>query len=318
MITRSIADRLLESDDAVIRYQARIRLLGEKPSSRAAQRERAQIPKSPIVKQLLGDVNRSGIVPGDPYVKWRGSHWVMAFLAELGYPPGDKSLRPMIDRNAKWALGISANLVNGRWRRCASQQGYALLYLIKLGFYDERCDELANRLMIWQWPDGGWNCDKIPSAHCSSFHESLIPTRALFHYAHHTKRKDALAAAQRAAEFFLERHLYRSKRSGKVIKEMFTLLKYPYDWRYSFIHALKCMAEAGLIKDPRCSDAFDLLEEKRQSNGGWRPEVKYYTYNKSRPAQSTTTLNWTASNIDGISPFLTCDATYILRAAGRM
>ncbi|HTL31435.1 MAG TPA: hypothetical protein VL282_19530, partial [Tepidisphaeraceae bacterium] len=234
------------------------------------------------------------------------------------YPPGDEVLRPMIEHNAKWAMGIEANLVNGRWRRCASQQGYALLYMLKLGFYDDRCDQLAERLMTWQWPDGGWNCDKSPSAHCSSFHESLIPTRALFRYAKQTKRKDALAASRRAAEFFLERHLYRSKRTGEVIKEMFTLLKYPYDWRYSFIHALKCMVEANLINDPRCSDALDLLEKKRQPKGGWRAEVKYYSYNRKDPSRSTTLVDWARMNIDGVSPFLTCDATYILRAAGRL
>ncbi len=44
---------------------------------------------------------------------------------------------------------------------------------------DERTEELASRLVAWQWPDGGWNCDKNPQASHSSFHESLIPLRGL-------------------------------------------------------------------------------------------------------------------------------------------
>ena len=40
---------------------------------------------------------------------------------------------------------------------------------------NERCDELALRLAEWQWPDGGWNCDKRPEVVISSFMETLIP-----------------------------------------------------------------------------------------------------------------------------------------------
>ncbi len=317
MKTISIADRLLESDDPVIRYNARIGILGEKPSSAAAKRDRDHIPHSPIVRHLLGEMNRNGNIPQEVYNKWRGPHWVMAFLAELGYPPGDASLRRMLDRNAEWALAISGTLVNGRWRRCASQQGYALLYLMKLSGCDHRCDELAKRLIGWQWPDGGWNCDRDPNAHCSSFDESHLPMRALFHYADHTKNKKALAAAQRAAEFFLERRLFRRKSNGAVIRSRFVKLNYPYDWRYTFIHALKAMAEAGLIRDKRCNDALGLLEQKRRPNGGWRAEAKYYISSKDRE-RATTLVNWSAASIDGIHPILTCDAMYVLRAAGRL
>src|SRR4051812_32153352 len=104
MKTASIADRLLESDDPVVRYNARVGILGEQPTSRAAQRERQEIPRSPIVRQLLSEMNRNGNIPQPVYNKWRGPHWVMAFLAELGFPPGDESLRRILDRNAKWAL----------------------------------------------------------------------------------------------------------------------------------------------------------------------------------------------------------------------
>ena len=48
---------------------------------------------------------------------------------------------------------------------------------------DGRTDELVNRLLKWQWPDGGWNCDKRPEADSSSFMETLIPLRALALYA---------------------------------------------------------------------------------------------------------------------------------------
>jgi hypothetical protein len=59
----------------------------------------------------------------------------------------------------------------------AARQGYALYYLIKLGLENGRVDDLVERLLHWRWPDGGWNCDKEPSAAKSTFihtiHSSL-------------------------------------------------------------------------------------------------------------------------------------------------
>jgi hypothetical protein len=52
--------------------------------------------------------------------------------------------------------------MHGRHRRCASQQGYAVYYLLKLGLEHERVHDLVERLLHWRWPDGGWNCDKDP------------------------------------------------------------------------------------------------------------------------------------------------------------
>ena len=167
----TIEEQLLDSAEPAVRYLTRVQALGEDPNTRPARRDREAIKtNSTIVRKLLSEVRRDGLIAGGPYSKWRGSHWVLAFLSELGYPPGDRKLKAMADRNAQWALGMSAQMVEGRARRCASQQSYALLYLMKLGFYDARCDELAERLMQWQWDDGGWNCDRRPEACHSSFH----------------------------------------------------------------------------------------------------------------------------------------------------
>jgi hypothetical protein len=168
----NIADRLLASEEPAIQYLTRVQVLGESPTSRAARRDRAMIPRSPLVRAMFSHVDPS------PYRKWTGPHWILAFCSELGYPPGDRKLKLLADRCAKWALGIQGTLIDGRWRRCGSQQGYALLYLMKLGFRDARCDELVERLLGWQWPDGRWNCDKRPEAVHSSFHETLLPMRA--------------------------------------------------------------------------------------------------------------------------------------------
>ncbi len=82
-------------------------------------------------------------------------------------------------------------MIEGRYRRCASQQGNALYAAAKLGLLDRDADRLVERLLHWQWPDGGWNCDKNPTADTSSFMETLLPMRGLALYA--AQRDDAIA-----------------------------------------------------------------------------------------------------------------------------
>ena len=43
----------------------------------------------------------------------------------------------------------------------------------QLALVDEHTDTLVSLLLQWQWPDGGWNGDKDPAAHISSFPSSF-------------------------------------------------------------------------------------------------------------------------------------------------
>jgi hypothetical protein len=271
------------------------------------------IPASPLVTRLLSEMRADGLIPRGPYDKWLGGHWVLAFLSEIGYPPGDKRLRPLADQCAAWALGMSGKLIDGRWRRCASQQSYALLYLIKLGFQDERCDRLAEKLIEWQWPDGGWNCDRHPQASHSSFHESLLPMRALSHCADATGRADATRAAKKVAKFFLGRKLMRRKSDGEIISPKFLEIHYPYHWRYNILHALKAMAESRLIGDRRCGEAIDVLRGKQLSDGGFPCEKREYVVGtESMKAKSL--VDWGPISRRRMNPWVTLDALYVLRA----
>src|SRR5919108_282445 len=102
-----------------------------------------------------------------------------------------------------------------RWRRCASQEGNALAVCCRLGLaHDPRVARLAESLVEWQWPDGGWNCDPRASGRRSSFHESLAPTWGLHEYAVAIGAEWAAAAARRSAEPFLAHRLFRSLATG--------------------------------------------------------------------------------------------------------
>ena len=179
----SVVQKLLDSGEATVRYKVLVNVLGRNPNSAEIQQLQQEIRASPRVQKLLSGWQwRHDMAPG-PYRKWIGAHWVLADLADIGYPSGDESLIPIREHILDWLFSEkhqrSIKRINGRVRRCASQEGNALYYLTALGLGDDRTDELAARLIEWQWPDGGWNCDVNPEAHHSSFMETLIPLRGL-------------------------------------------------------------------------------------------------------------------------------------------
>ena len=294
-----------------------------------------EVARSPRVRSLLG---RRGILgrPGTSrgvYNYWQGCQWVLEHLADLGYPPGDRELEPMRDRvldlwlrpsyyrelrGAVRPRAVGVPLLRGRYRRCASQQGNALLALTALGLDDGRCADLAERLVHWQWPDGGWNCDRDPSADTSSFLETLLPMRGLALYGRLAGRSASRAAARRASEVFLSRRLYRRRSDGAVIRPTFARLHYPLYYHYDVLGGLRGMVDVGRIGDRRCHEALDLLESKRRADGGWPAEEKFYRYTPGRYTAGGESVDWGGVGARRANPWVTADALGVLRAAGRL
>ena len=323
---QEIIQRLLQSEEPAIRYKVRVNVLGEDRTSDRIRQLQHEVRSSPRVTALLSERMDDGTIPYDPYAKWYGAHWVLAALADLGYPTGDEQLAPLRRQVCDRWLGprhvASVRVIDGRARRCGSQEGNALWSLLRLGLGDERCEKLAQNLLKWQWPDGGWNCDKKPEAVNSSFHETLIPLRGLALYGRQRGSHEAIEAASRAAEVFLKRRLFRRQRDGQVMSKRFVLLHYPCYWRYDVLFGLKVLAEAGFIGDQRCGEALDVLESKRLPDGGFPAEEKlYHTCQKQtktgRWSTGRSLVDWGGVSKRRMNEFVTVDALYVLAAAGR-
>jgi hypothetical protein len=249
----TIVDELLQSEEPSVRWMVRTRVLGEPDDSAEIRALGEEIRRSPRVQAML-----SGLRAGRPgtYAKWQGAHWVLVALAELGYPAGDASLRSEADEVLDTWLSPYAYqeftaqtkaraygrdgipVIDGRPRSHASQQGNALFALTRLGLIDDaRADALVERLLHWQWPDGGWNCDKRPEAGMSSIFETVTPVRGLA--AHAARRDDERArqGALRAAEVLLARRVVFRRSSGQLIHPEFVMLHYPVYWHYDVLAA---------------------------------------------------------------------------------
>ena len=86
METNAIVQSLLESDEPAIRFKIRTGYLGEDPNSKSIRSLRNEVRTSPLVASLLQRRAPSGEVRANVYAKWQGAHWVMATLADIGYP----------------------------------------------------------------------------------------------------------------------------------------------------------------------------------------------------------------------------------------
>lgn len=317
----NVPDILARSDLASIRYRVLTELQGEQPRSKTARAVQALIPKDPLVLALLSERLPDGSLPYNAYKKWNGAHWVLAALADLNYPPGDQSLIPLREQVLDYILldlhvnYIKSRMVNGRMRMHPSIEGNAIYALLKLGLADERVDQLVSAILSWRWPDGGWNCRMTPETIISSFMETLIPLRGLVLYQRITGDSRLAGIIPAIAEVFLKRRLYKRVKTGNIMDKNFIQLHYPCYWHYDILFGLKVMAEAGLINDPRCSDALHLLQSKRLPDGGFPLECSYYQTTRPK-AISYSTVNWGGVNKRYANPWVTLDAYSVMTAAG--
>lgn len=320
--------RLLHSQEPSIRFKTHTLILDEPEDSPSNKRLRSSVKDSPRVTALLSE-RKNGVIPHHPYAKWFGAHWVLSALADLRYPPGDRTLLPLRQQVYGW-LFSKAHLeyvgdrekyagpvveVRGLARAHASMEGNALCYLHTPGIADSRAAALADRLLEWQWPDGGWNCDKSSAAQTSSFTESLLPMRGLLQQAR-LKGGPYRASVRKAAEYFLERGLFRRRHGGRVISERFVRLHYPCYWHYDVLFGLTVMDEAGLIRDERCWDALSLLESKRLKDGGFPAEEAYYQNSRGQTS-SRSLVSWGGTSRRKMNEFVTCEALAVLHHAAR-
>ena len=282
----ALIEQLAASTDPVLAYKASL-LAGLDPDSAKARSMQDRVRSSSMARALLQVFEQDAKTLHHTYRKWQGPHWTLTCLAMIDYPAGDELLQPLVRRVHDWLFSdhfleppLTAILPSqeNRVRHCASMDGNAIWYSVRLGLEEERTRAVVDRLIGWQWPDGGWNCDKRPEATHSSFQESLIPARGLWAYGRAHDYAPALEAAQRVADLVLPRRLLWHRSDGSLIvpdwagKPGPDRIHYPIQF-FDVLFALQVMADLGRLGDPRCADALELLESKWLPDGGFPLEA---------------------------------------------
>lgn len=103
-----------------------------------------------------------------------------------------------------------------------------------------------------------------------------------------------LEARGRAREFLLAHRMFRSHRTGEVIRPAMTRFAFPAQWHYDVLRGLDYLRAAGTEWDPRLSDAMELLEKRRGADGRWplgevyRGEYYFALEQKGEPSRWNT------------------------------
>ena len=312
MRTASAVDWLLESDEPAIRYLAARDVRGD-----SVPYVPEDILAGPKVRALMSGQQPNGGFGGHAYKKWAGAHWRLVSLVELAAPSGEPRLLAAADTVLNWLTGRShlqaVRVIGGLARRCASQEGNALAVCSLLGMADDpRVELMARKLLEWQWPDGGWNCDLRATGYRSSFHESLPPAWGLHEYWSATGAAWAREASLRAAELFLSHRLFRKLKTGGPINPKWLEFHYPPYWHYDVLQALVVLGRIGLLGDERCADALDLVESRQRPDGRW--EVGGYWWKPAGGTGQVEVVDWGRG---GPNEMVTLNALRVLARAGR-
>lgn len=196
-------------------------------------------------------------------------------LMDLGLDPASKQARKMIDRvdkrvvfkwlkNRPYLHGETEPCINGR--------------ILGIGAYFKKPnDALAKQLLSEQLEDGGWNCEawpflsaKRPPSRRSSFHTTICVLEGLLEYERAGGKSAAVTKARKRGEnYLLERRIFRSLRTGKVIDQRWLRFSFPPFWHYDVLRGLDYLRNAGIKPDRRVGEAIKIVMERRHQNGRW-------------------------------------------------
>jgi hypothetical protein len=274
-------DWLLDGDPA-IRWQALRDVVGAADST--VERERRQVARTGWGARLLAKQDLEGTWAGglssdgglySP--KWISTTYTMLLLRDFGLAATNRQARKactlLLDEGMQRDGGI-----NYGWspsETCITGMVLSILSYFRLD--DDRLDTLVDHLLGEQMPDGGWNCRRRFGATHASVHTTISVLEGLRHYELHRRRKvRAVRAAQaRGRDFLLVHRLFRSHRTGEIIKPIFMKFSFPPRWHYDILRALDYFQAVGAPHDDRLSDAIEIVRNTRREDGRWTLHNRY-------------------------------------------
>jgi hypothetical protein len=269
--------RWLLAGDPAIRWQVLRDVVGAAES--AVERERHKVAREGWGARLLARQDPEGTWAGglssdgglySP--KWISTTYTMLLLRDFGLPATNRQARRACALLLDQGLQRDGGINYGWWGQSETcVTGMVLSILSFFACDDDRLDTVAGHLLEQQMPDGGWNCRRRLGATHASVHTTISVLEGLRHYELHRRRKlGAVRAAQRQGrEFLLVHRLFRSHRTGEIIKPIFIRFSFPPRWHYDILRALDYFQAVGAPRDPRLGEAIDIVRGAQDDDGRW-------------------------------------------------
>ncbi len=281
------AIRWLLDGDPAIRWQT-LRDLVE-AGERTVERERNKVARDGWGARLLARQDPKGTWAGGRSSdgglyspKWTSTTYTMLMLRDFGLPAdnrqGRKACKLLLDGGLQRDGGINYGIW-AKWTRQSETcvTGMVLSILSYFEYEDPRLDTITAHLLEQQMPDGGWNCRRPQGATHASVHTTISVLEGLrFYELHRGRQVRAVRAAQRRGqEFLLVHRLFRSHRTGEIIKPLFTRFSFPPRWHYDILRALDYFQAAKAPCDRRLAEAIEIVRSSQREDGRWSLQHSY-------------------------------------------
>jgi hypothetical protein len=272
----------LLAGDPAIRWQTLQDIVGS--GATTVESEREKVARVGWGARLLAEQGDDGMWAGGMYTpKWTSTHYTLLALRDLGVSPTNRQCRRgcelILDRGLQADGGINyPSRPSDKQRGEACVSGMSLSIVSYFEIDDERVDAIADYGLNEQMADGGWNCRRPRGATHSSMNTTISMLEGLRHYAlfRPRRRAEASGAMRRGREFLLEHRLFRSHRTGAVIKSEFTRFVFPPRWHYDVLRALDHFRDVDAQRDERLADGIAMVNERRAKDGLWPLTYKYH------------------------------------------
>jgi hypothetical protein len=271
----------LLAGDPSIRWQTLRDLVGG--NERTVERERKKIASDGWGARLLARQTSDGRWAGGAAAetglyspKWISTTYTLLTLRDFGLAPtnrqAQRGCRLLLDGGMQPDGGVNY----GTWAKwtktsetCVTGMVLSLACYFELD--DDRVESLVGHLLAQQMPDGGWNCQRPYGATHASVHTTISVLEGLRWYELFRRRrlKAVRLAQKRGREFLLVHRMFRSHRTGEIIKPIFLRFTFPPRWHYDVLRGLDYFQAVDAPQDPRLADAIDVVNQTRDENGRW-------------------------------------------------
>lgn len=261
----------LMSGDPAIAYQCQRDLLCQQ--DRAAQQ---RIASEGWGAEILSCQN-ADTSWGDRFYqpKWISTHYTLLDLCQLGLPPDNPQAQAAVSYILRTEVQPDGGVGPGTTIKASDVcvAGMFLNYACYFMAAAEGLKSIVDFLLNQHMADGGFNCQLNRSgAHHSSMHSTLSVLEGIERYrqcGYDYRLHDLNQCAEQGREFLLQHHLYKSDRTGDVIRKDFTRLVFPARWKFNVLRAMDYFQASATPWDDRMQDALGLILSKRKPEGYW-------------------------------------------------
>jgi hypothetical protein len=289
-ILRPPADKTIQwllDGDPAIRWQALRDLVGAAEGT--VERERRKVARDGWGARLLARQDPEGTWAGGRSSdgglyspKWTSTTYTMLMLRDFGLPPTSRQARKACKLLLEKGLRRDGGVNYGIWEKWTRRSetcvtGMILSILSYFEYEDARLETIASHLLEQQMPDGGWNCRRPYGATHSSVHTTISVLEGLRYYELDRRRdvREVRTAQRRGREFLLVHRLFRSHRTGEIIKPAFTQFSFPPRWHYDILRALDYFQATNAPCDQRLGEAIEIVRRTKRADGRWPLQNRY-------------------------------------------